>query len=58
MVNLINKRILAKPIFEDFYSDEDFGEGMSVAEGEHIQQLDILPPDIASEMADSAGEIN
>ncbi|MBP3887302.1 MAG: DEAD/DEAH box helicase family protein [Cellulosilyticum sp.] len=51
---LINKRILAKPIFEDFYSDEDFGEGMSVDEWEHIQQLDILPQDIAGEMASNA----
>ena len=51
---LINARILSKPIFESYYSDEDFGEAIGVDAWEHIQQLDVIPDDIAGEMADNA----
>ncbi len=51
---LINRRILAKPIFESFYTDEKYGEALGVDALESIQHLDILPEDIAQQMADSA----
>lgn len=51
---LINRRILAKPIFESFYTDEEYGEALGVDAWESIQHLDILPDEIAREMADSA----
>ena len=51
---LINRQILAKPIFESFYTDEEYGEALGVDAWESIQHLDILPEDIAQQMADSA----
>lgn len=51
---LINRQILAKPIFESFYTDEQYGETLGVDAWESIQHLDILPDEIAQQMADSA----
>ena len=51
---LINRQILAKPIFESFYTDEEYGELLGVDAWESIQHLDILPDEIAQQMADSA----
>lgn len=51
---LINRQILAKPIFESFYTDEEYGETLGVNAWESIQHLDILPDDIAQKMAESA----
>lgn len=51
---LINRQILAKPIFESFYTDEQYGESLGVDAWESIQHLDILPDEIAQQMADSA----
>ncbi len=52
---LISARILSKPIFEYYNSDEDFGDAIGVDAWENIQHLDVLPDDIAEEMAESAG---
>ena len=51
---LINRQILAKPVFESFYTDEEYGEALGVDAWESIQHLDVLPEDIAQQMADSA----
>lgn len=51
---LINRQILAKPIFESFYTDEQYGETLGVDAWESIQHLDTLPDEIAQQMADSA----
>ncbi|MFT9057231.1 MAG: DEAD/DEAH box helicase family protein [Ethanoligenens sp.] len=51
---LISRQILSKPIFESHYTDEEFGASMGVDDWESIQRLDVLPNDIAGQMADSA----
>ena len=51
---LINRQILAKPIFESFYTDEEYGDSLGVDAWESIQHLDILPDEVAQQMADSA----
>lgn len=51
---LINRRILSKPIFESYYTDEMYGETLGLDGWESIQRLDVLPEDVAGQMADSA----
>ena len=51
---LINRRILSKPIFESYYTDEMYGESLGLDGWESIQRLDVLPEDVAGQMADSA----
>ena len=51
---LINRQILAKPIFESFYTEEAYGETLGMDAWESIQHLDILPDEVAQQMADSA----
>ena len=51
---LINRQILAKPIFESFYTDEEYGDTLGVDAWESIQHLDVLPDEVAQQMADSA----
>ena len=51
---LINRQILAKPIFENFYTDEEYGGTLGVDAWESIQYLDVLPDEVAQQMADSA----
>lgn len=51
---LINARILSTPIFECKYTDEDYGTNLGLDALEQIQRLDILPEEIAEEMALSA----
>ena len=51
---LINRQILAKPIFESFYTDEEYGDSLGVDAWESIQHLDVLPDEVAHQMADSA----
>lgn len=51
---LINIRILAKPIFESFYTDEEYGDSLGVDSWESIHHLDVLPDEVAHQMADSA----
>lgn len=52
--DLINRRILSKPIFESCYTDEDFGENLGIDDWDKISYLDVLPDDIAGQMAESA----
>lgn len=51
---LINHRILSKPIFESYYTDEMYGESLGLNSWKSIQHLDNLPEDVAEQMADSA----
>lgn len=51
---LINARILSTPIFECKYTDEDYGSNLGLDALEHIQRLDVLPEEIATEIASSA----
>ena len=51
---LINRQILAKPIFESFYTDEEYGDSLGVDAWESIQHLDVIPDEVAQQMADSA----
>ena len=51
---LINRQILAKPIFESFYTDEEYGDSLGFDAWESIQHLDVLPDEVAQQMADSA----
>lgn len=51
---LINRHILSKPIFESYYTDEMYGETLGLDGWESIQRLDVLPEDVAGQMADSA----
>ena len=52
--DLIGKQILANPIFESCYTDEHYGESLGVDAWKNIQHLDIIPDDIANDMASSA----
>jgi superfamily II DNA or RNA helicase len=51
---LINRQILSKPIFESYYTDEEYGNALGMDAWESIQRLDVIPDDIAEQMADSA----
>ena len=51
---LISRRILSKPIFESYYTEELYGDSLGLDGWESIQRLDVLPEDIAGQMADSA----
>lgn len=51
---LINHRILSKPIFESYYTDEMYGDTLGLDGWKSIQRLDVLPEDVAEQMADSA----
>ena len=51
---LINARILSTPVFECKYTDEDFGVNLGLDALESIQRLDVLPDELAEEMASNA----
>ena len=51
---LINRQILSKPIFEAYYTDEEYGDSLGLDAWESIQHLDVLPDDIAEQIAVSA----
>lgn len=51
---LIKRQILSKPIFESYYTDEEYGASMGADAWNSIQNFDALPDEIASQMADSA----
>ena len=51
---LIKRQILSKPIFEAYYTDEEYGGSLGLDAWESIQHLDILPDDIAEQIAVSA----
>jgi len=52
--DLINRQILSKPVFESYYTDEEFGTGIGGEDWEKITRLDVLPDDISDQMAGSA----
>jgi superfamily II DNA or RNA helicase len=52
--DLINNRILSKPIFESNFTDEDYGEALGLDALERIQYLDVIPDELADRMAKSA----
>lgn len=52
--DLINRQILSQPIFESCYTEEDYGAALGKDDWERIMQLDTLPDDLASQIADSA----
>lgn len=51
---LINRQILAKPIFESYFTEEEYGDTLGLNDWESIQHLDVLPDDIAQQMTNSA----
>lgn len=50
---LINRRILSKPVFESYYTDEFYGKELGLKAWESIQHLDMIPDDLAKKMAES-----
>ena len=52
--DLINRRILSKPIFESCFTEEAFGDTLGLDDWNKISQLDVIPDVIAEQMADSA----
>ncbi|SEA84170.1 Superfamily II DNA or RNA helicase [Oribacterium sp. KHPX15] len=52
--DLINRRILSKPIFESCYTEEAFGDNLGLDDWEKISHLDVIPDSIAGQMAKSA----
>jgi len=52
--NLINRRILSKPIFESCYTDEDFEKNLEIDDWDKILHLDVLPAGTTGQMAESA----
>lgn len=51
---LISRQILSKPIFETYYTQEEYGDSLGLDAWESIQHLDVLPDDIADQIAVSA----
>ena len=52
---LINRQILSQPVIECYNTGEDFGSMIGAKDLETIQNLDILPDDLADEMVNNAG---
>lgn len=52
--DLINRRILAKPVFECYQTEEQYGRELGLEAWDSIQHLDTLPEDVARQIADSA----
>lgn len=48
---LISRQILSKPIFEAYYTDEEYGDSLGLDVWESIQHLDVLPNDVAEQIA-------
>ena len=51
--DLISRRILAKPVFESYQTDEQYGQDLGLEAWESIQHLDTLPEDVARKIAES-----
>ncbi len=51
---LIKAQILARPIFEGYFTEEDYGETLGKSALEKIQYLDKIPDDIANDIAQNA----
>lgn len=49
--DLINRRILAKPVFESYQTEEQYGQELGLEAWESIQHLDTLPEDVAQKIA-------
>ena len=52
--DLISRRILAKPVFESYQTEEQYGQELGLEAWESIQHLDTLPDDVARQIAGSA----
>ena len=52
--DLINRRILSKPIFESCLTEEVFGDNLDLNDLDSILNLDVLPEKIARQMVKSA----
>lgn len=52
--DLISRRILAKPVFESYQTEEEYGQGLGLEVWESIQHLDTLPEDVTEQIANSA----
>ena len=52
---LINRQILSQPVIESYNTGEDFGSMIGAKDLETIQNLDILPDELADEMVYNAG---
>lgn len=51
---LINRQILSKPYFEYYATEQFFGDSIGVDDWSSITNFDMLPEDIAFQMAESA----
>lgn len=51
---LISRQILSKPVFEAYYTGEEYGSSLGLDAWESIERLDTLPDDVASQIAESA----
>ena len=51
--DLISRRILAKPVFESYQRDEQYGQELGLEAWKSIQHLDTLPEDEAGKIAES-----
>ena len=52
---LINRQILSQPVIESYNTGEDFGSMIGAKDLETIQNLNILPEELADEMVNNAG---
>ena len=51
---LINRQILSQPVIESYNTGEDYGQFIGAKDLETIQNLDILPEDLAEEICETA----
>lgn len=52
---LINKQILSQPVIESYNTGEEFGKFIGAKDLDTIQNLDIIPENLANEMVKNAG---
>lgn len=52
---LIKRQILSTPVFEHYYTEESFGDDLSIDDWNKIQHFDTIPESIAKKMIASAG---
>ena len=50
---MISRQILSKPVFEAFYTGEEYGSSLGLDAWESIERLDTLPDDVAVQIAES-----
>lgn len=50
---LISRQILSKPVFETYYTGEEYGSSLGLDAWESIERLDTLPDDVAGQIAES-----